>query len=284
MKQLFDEVSVACSKLTTRAYSSSFSIGIYCLDKCMHDPIYSIYGYVRFADEIVDTFHDFNKTELLNEFKAETLKAIERKISVNPILNSFQFVVNKYNIEPELIETFLQSMETDLNKTLHSKSSYEQYILGSAEVVGLMCLRVFTNNDGALYQKLKLPAQKLGAAFQKINFLRDLKNDYESLGRVYFPGIDFNEFSENEKKKIENEIENDFNEAYNGIRLLPKSSRLGVYVAYVYYTSLFKKIRSIPSTKILMERVRISNSKKIHLLLTSYFKHAYHYYKNKSKR
>ena len=274
MKQLFDEVSVACSKLTTRAYSSSFSIGIYCLDKCMHDPIYSIYGYVRFADEIVDTFHDFNKTELLNEFKAETLKAIERKISVNPILNSFQFVVNKYNIEPELIETFLQSMETDLNKTLHSKSSYEQYILGSAEVVGLMCLRVFTNNDGALYQKLKLPAQKLGAAFQKINFLRDLKNDYESLGRLYFPGIDFNEFSENEKKKIETEIENDFNEAYNGIRLLPKSSRLGVYVAYVYYTSLFKKIRSIPSTKILMERVRISNSKKIHLLLTSYFRHS----------
>ena len=274
MKQLFDEVSVACSKITTRAYSSSFSIGIYCLDKSMHDPIYSIYGYVRFADEIVDTFHDYNKMELLREFKAETLKAIERKISVNPILNSFQFVVNKYNIEPELIDTFLQSMETDLNKTVHSNSSYEQYILGSAEVVGLMCLRVFTNNDDALYQKLKHPAQKLGAAFQKINFLRDLKNDYESLGRVYFPGIDFNEFSENEKKKIENEIENDFNEAYKGIRLLPKNARLGVYVAYVYYTSLFKKIRSIPSAKILMKRVRISNSKKIHLLLTSYFRHS----------
>ena len=274
MKQLFDDVSVACSKITTRAYSSSFSIGIYCLDKSLHSPIYAIYGFVRFADEIVDTFHDYNKEALLNEFKEATWKAIDQKISVNPILNSFQHVVHKYNIEPELIETFLQSMETDLRRTMHSKNSYEQYILGSAEVVGLMCLRVFTNNDRTLYNKLKLPAQKLGAAFQKVNFLRDLKNDYESLGRVYFPGIDFKVFSENEKKKIEAEIETDFKEAYDGIRLLPKSSRFGVYVAYVYYTSLFNKIRAIPSARILMERVRISNSKKIHLLLTSYFRHS----------
>ena len=274
MKQLFDDVSVACSKITTRAYSSSFSIGIYCLDRSLHRPIYSIYGYVRFADEIVDTFHDYNKVELLDEFKEATWKSIDRKISVNPILNSFQQVVHKYNIKPDLIETFLQSMETDLNKTMHCKKSYEQYILGSAEVVGLMCLRVFTNNDDILYNKLKLSAQKLGAAFQKVNFLRDLKNDYESLGRVYFPGVDFKVFAENEKKKIEAEIEADFKEAYDGIRLLPKSSRFGVYVAYVYYTSLFNKIRAIPSARILMERVRISNSKKIHLLLTSYFRHS----------
>ena len=274
MKQLFDDVSAACSKLTTRAYSSSFSIGIHCLDKSLHDPIYSIYGFVRFADEIVDTFHEYNKAELLTEFRNETWKAIERKISMNPILNSFQYVVNKYNIEAELIETFLQSMETDLNQTMHSKNSYDQYILGSAEVVGLMCLRVFTENDDALYQKLKLPARKLGAAFQKVNFLRDLKNDYESLGRVYFPGVDFTMFSENEKKKIEADIETDFKEAYSGIMQLPKKSRFGVYIAYVYYTKLFKKIRAIPSARILIERVRISNRKKIHLLLTSYFRHS----------
>ena len=165
-------------------------------------------------------------------------------------------------------------METDLNLSMHSESTYQQYIIGSAEVVGLMCLRVFTDNNDALYQKLKSPAQKLGAAFQKVNFLRDLKNDYESLGRVYFPGVDFNKFSENEKKKIETDIQNDFSEAYEGIRSLPKSCRFGVYVAFVYYTSLFKKIKAIPSTKILIERVRISNSKKIHLLLTSYFRHS----------
>ena len=274
MKQLFDDVSVACSKITTRAYSSSFSIGIHCLDKSLHSPIYSIYGFVRFADEIVDTFHAYNKEELLDEFKKATWQAIDRKISINPILNSFQHVVHTYNIEPELIETFLQSMETDLNKTMHSKNSYEQYILGSAEVVGLMCLRVFTNNDNILYGKLKRPAQKLGAAFQKVNFLRDLKNDYEGLGRVYFPGINFTAFSEQEKKKIEAEIETDFKEAVDGIRLLPKTSRFGVYVAYVYYMSLFNKIRAIPSARILMERVRISNSKKIHLLLTSFLRHS----------
>jgi len=273
MKQRYDDVSFACSKLTTRAYSTSFSSGIHCLDKSLHMPVYSIYGYVRFADEIVDSFHDYNKAELLEEFKTETWKAIDRKISMNPILNSFQFVVNKYNIEAELITCFLQSMESDLFQTVHSETTYGQYILGSAEVVGLMCLRVFTENNESLYLQLKRPAMKLGAAFQKVNFLRDLKNDFLYLGRVYFPGVNFNSFSENEKIKIEAEIESDFQEAYAGIRMLPKSARFGVYMAYVYYRSLFNKIRAVPSAKILMERVRISNRKKIGLLVTSYFRH-----------
>lgn len=275
MKQLFDDVSVACSKLTTRAYSSSFSLGIHCLDKRLHPHIYSIYGFVRFADEIVDTFHDFNKAELLQEFKEETWKAIERKISLNPILNSFQYVVNTYNIESELIERFMESMETDLKEHEHSEDSYGRYILGSAEVVGLMCLRVFTENDDALFRKLKSPAMKLGAAFQKVNFLRDLKNDYHALGRVYFPGVDMHSFSETEKIKIEHDIDKDFKEAYAGILLLPKSSRFGVYMAYIYYKTLFNKIRSVPSARIMMERVRISNRRKIGLLVTSYFKHSF---------
>jgi len=274
MKQLYDDVSMACSKLTTKAYSTSFSLGIHCLDKELHHPIYSIYGYVRFADEIVDTFHDYNKEDLLNEFIAETWKAIDRKISLNPILNSFQHVVNKYNIERELITCFMDSMAADLRRTTHTDDTYQQYIVGSAEVVGLMCLRVFTNNDRTLYDQLKKPASKLGAAFQKVNFLRDLKNDYELLGRVYFPGVNFQSFSEHEKKQIEEDIENDFREAYEGIIRLPKTSRFGVYMAYVYYKSLFNKIRAIPSARILIERVRISNRRKVGLLVTSYFRHS----------
>ena len=265
---------MACSKLTTKAYSTSFSLGIHCLDKELHHPIYSIYGYVRFADEIVDTFHDYNKEDLLNEFIAETWKAIDRKISLNPILNSFQHVVNKYNIERELITCFMDSMAADLRRTTHTDDTYQQYIVGSAEVVGLMCLRVFTNNDRTLYDQLKKPASKLGAAFQKVNFLRDLKNDYELLGRVYFPGVNFQSFSEHEKKQIEEDIENDFREAYEGIIRLPKTSRFGVYMAYVYYKSLFNKIRAIPSARILIERVRISNRRKVGLLVTSYFRHS----------
>ena len=274
MKQLFDKVSVAASKLTTRTYSTSFSLGIYCLNKEMHEPIYSIYGFVRFADEIVDSFEGYDKAVLLKEFKQETYKAIERKISLNPILNSFQYVVNKYSIERELIDCFLQSMEMDLDKSHHSNQSYSQYILGSAEVVGLMCLRVFTNGDEANYQKLKPAAMKLGAAFQKINFLRDLKDDYKTLGRIYFPNVDMNCFSQNEKLEIEREIEQDFAEALEGIKQLPKSSKFGVYVAYVYYYSLFKKIKGIPSRQIMAERIRISNYHKLSLLASSYFKHS----------
>jgi len=275
MKEIYDNVSIACSKRTTQAYSTSFSLGIYCLDRNLRNPIYSIYGFVRFADEIVDSFHDYNKLELLTEFKEETWKAIDRKISLNPILNSFQKVVHDYHIEKELISCFLQSMESDLDITEHSKDSYNKYIFGSAEVVGLMCLRVFTENNTALYEQLKQPAMKLGAAFQKVNFLRDLKNDYSELGRIYFPGVDFASFTEIEKQQIEQEIKQDFTEAYEGIKQLPRSSRLGVYVAYVYYESLFNKILAIPSKSILMQRVRISNRKKMRLLLASYFKHSF---------
>lgn len=274
MKQIFDDVSASCSKLTTRRYSTSFSLGINCLDKRIHWAIYAIYGFVRFADEIVDSFHDYNKIELFYEFKEETLKAIDRKISMNPILNSFQHVVNKYHIEQELIDCFLKSMETDLKRSSHSGDTYDEYIVGSAEVVGLMCLRVFTDNDDALYRRLEQPARSLGAAFQKVNFLRDLKSDYEYLGRVYFPGVAFSSFSEQDKKNIEHDIEQDFIAAFAGIKQLPKSARFGVYVAYKYYKSLFNKIRSVPPARILVDRVRISNPRKIGLLVTSYFRHS----------
>lgn len=275
MKKIYDEVSLACSRLTTRRYSTSFSLGIYCLNKRMHDPIYAIYGFVRFADEIVDTFHDFDKKTLFYEFKNDTWNAIRRGISTNPVLNSFQAVVHQYKIEDELITLFLKSMETDLNKADHSGDSYADYIVGSAEVVGLMCLRVFTEGDEAKYQSLYEPARKLGAAFQKVNFLRDFRADFEHLGRVYFPGVAFQSFTEADKLHIENDIENDFREALQGIKTLPRSSRFGVYVAYVYYRSLFNKIRAFSPSRIQQERVRISNPQKIGLLVTSYFRHSF---------
>jgi phytoene/squalene synthetase len=274
MKALFDKVSVETSKLTTRAYSTSFSLGIYCLDKKFHQPVYSIYGFVRFADEIVDTFHEYNKTQLLDEFETETNKAIERGISMNPILNSFQAVVNEYNIERELIDCFMRSMRTDLHQAAHSTNTYKEYILGSAEVVGLMCLRVFTENNTELYAKLKPAAMSLGSAFQKVNFLRDLKDDFTNLGRTYFPGLDVRGFNAAEKQEIENDIENDFAAALAGIKILPKSSMFGVYVAYVYYRNLFQKIKSIPPDSVMLKRIRINNYRKLGLLFTSYFRHS----------
>ncbi|MBP9070195.1 MAG: phytoene/squalene synthase family protein, partial [Bacteroidia bacterium] len=274
MKHLFDKVSFAASKHTTRTYSTSFSLGIHCLNKSIHEPIYNIYGFVRFADEIVDSFHDYNKELLLKEFREETYKAIERGISLNPILNSFQNVVKKYNIERELIGCFMDSMEMDLTQNFHSEDSYKTYILGSAEVVGLMCLRVFTNGDETLYQKLKPSAMKLGSAFQKINFLRDIKDDYKTLGRIYFPNVDIALLSPSEKQEIEKDIESDFREALEGIKQLPVTARFGVYVAYVYYYSLFTKIKGIPSYRIMLERTRISNYQKVGLLARSYFKHS----------
>lgn len=274
MKQLFDEVSAASSKLTTRRYSTSFSLGIYCLNKSIHAPIYNIYGFVRLADEIVDSFHDYDKALLLAEFKEETYKAIERGISLNPILNSFQDVVRKYHIEKELIDCFLKSMEIDLHIQEHSTESYKNYILGSAEVVGLMCLRVFTNGDENSYQRLKPSAMKLGAAFQKINFLRDIRDDYKSLGRVYFPNVDMTKFGQKEKAEIEKDIESDFIAALEGIRQLPLTARFGVYVAYVYYYALFTKIKRTSSRHIADERIRISNYHKLGLLAQSYFKHS----------
>lgn len=276
MKHLFDSVSFATSKLTTRTYSTSFSLGIYCLNKLMHTPIYNIYGFVRFADEIVDSFHGYDKVTLLKEFREDTYKAIERGVSLNPVLNSFQDVVNRYKIDRELIDCFLDSMEMDLDQSEHSEDSYKTYILGSAEVVGLMCLKVFTDGDKALYEKLKPAAMKLGSAFQKINFLRDIKDDYKTLGRTYFPNVDIALLTQRDKETIEADIENDFREALEGIRQLPRTSRFGVYVAYVYYYALFTKIKGIPSYRIMMERVRIPNYQKIGLLARSYVKHNFH--------
>lgn len=272
-KHLFDKVSIKCSRLSTRMYSTSFSLGIFCLDKQLRDPIYSIYGFVRFADEIVDSFHDFNKEELLNRFEKETYLAIDEKISLNPILNSFQKTVNEYKIDHDLIAKFLTSMRMDLNETSYNPASINEYILGSAEVVGLMCLRVFCNGDSQQYDALKNNAMKLGSAFQKINFLRDVKADYESLGRNYFPDLDFSNFDEVAKKKIEADIASDFEAGYQGIKALPRNARFGVYVAYVYYLNLFKKIRNTPSRRVLKERIRVRNRYKITLLLYSFFKH-----------
>jgi len=273
MKQIFDTLSYEMSELTTKRYSTSFSLGISFLDKSIRKPIYNIYGFVRFADEIVDSFHGFDKQELLNDFRKETYKAIEQGISLNPILNSFQWAVNTYNIPLELIDTFLDSMEMDLNKQFYNQSQYEKYILGSAEVVGLMCLKIFVYGDHDEYERLKPLAMKLGSAFQKINFLRDLKADYQELGRTYFPGIDLNEFNASVKKEIERDIEIDFAQGYEGIKQLPKSSRFGVYMAYVYYYKLFTKIKSIDAQVILNERVRIPNNKKYRLFVTSFVRH-----------
>jgi phytoene/squalene synthetase len=273
MKQLFDEVSLKCSQLTTRSYSTSFSLGIRLLSSEIRSPIYAIYGFVRFADEIVDTFHDYNKPELLKRFCDDTYTAIEEGISLNPILNAFQQAVRQYDIPMELIDQFLHSMEMDLDLDSCDRNSFEEYILGSAEVVGLMCLKVFVGGNQKEYERLKPYAMALGAAFQKINFLRDLHADYEKLGRSYFPGLDVESFDENSKKRIEEEIAEDFKMAYEGIVQLPKKARFGVYLAYVYYLSLFKKIQNTPSSQVIESRIRIPNERKYAILVSSYVKH-----------
>ncbi len=275
MKALFDDVSYQCSQLTTKRYSTSFSLGIRFLAPDLRDPIYAIYGFVRFADEIVDTFHDFDKASLLKRFREDTYRAIDEKISLNPILNSFQAVVNTYHLDHHCIETFLESMRMDLNKSEYSKEEYDTYILGSAEVVGLMCLSVFLRGDTAEYERLRPYAMKLGSAFQKINFLRDLHADYAELGRTYFPGVDLNGFDDTLKKDIEADIEADFHTGYEGIKMLPKDARFGVFVAYVYYFKLFKKIKNKPIEDILTYRVRISDKRKIALFCTSYVRHSF---------
>jgi len=269
MKHIFDNVSKKCSKITTQSYSTSFSFGIKALDKKHHDPIYGIYGFVRLADEIVDTFHDYDKLELFYKFKKDTIEAINKKISLNPILNHFQEVVNYYEIDWNLINTFLNSMEMDLKDQVYDKEKYQEYILGSAEVVGLMCLKIFVNGNSEKYNNLKPFAMKLGSAFQKVNFLRDVNDDFKKLGRTYFPNVDMNNFNEIEKKKIENEIENEFKEALIGIKRLPFSSRGGVYLAYRYYYNLFVKIKNTSPRKILETRIRIPNFNKIGLMLKS---------------
>jgi phytoene/squalene synthetase len=269
MKALFDDVSIQCSKITTQRYSTSFSSGIRFLDKGLHDHIYSIYGFVRSADEIVDSFHGYDKQQLLDEFKTETRKAVERKISLNPILNSFQHTVNTFNIDAELIESFFESMETDLHTTKHTEETYLKYIIGSAEVVGLMCLKVFTGNNAQRYESLKYSAMRLGSAFQKVNFLRDVQADCHDLGRMYLPGINFLSFSDKEKRLIEQDISKDFDDALEGIRSLPAGARKGVYLAYSYYKNLFLQIKRTPTGEIMSKRIRVSNYRKALIMISS---------------
>ncbi len=274
---LYNRTTLQCSKLITQNYSTSFTLGIKTLEKKFHFPIYAIYGFVRYADEIVDTFHNHNKKELLDCFKKDTYKAITDKISLNPVLNSFQLVVNEYDISHELIEAFLKSMEMDLYFSEYNSGGYEEYIYGSAEVVGLMCLCVFCEGNKEEYEKLKEPARRLGAAFQKVNFLRDIKSDYFERGRIYFPGVNFEAFNGDAKTAIEQDIQNDFDAAYEGIIRLPSGAKWGVYLAYMYYVSLFNKIKSLPASKVLQERIRVPDNQKLVILIQTYFRHKLNY-------
>jgi 15-cis-phytoene synthase len=269
MMELYNKVCAECSAHITRRYSTSFSMGIRVFDRSLRAPIYAIYGFVRFADEIVDTFHGYPKDRLLSRFREDTYRAIEEGISLNPVLHAFQEVVRKYHIETELIDAFLDSMEMDLHHHRYEDSLYKQYIYGSAEVVGLMCLRVFCYGNDEAYQRLKGPACSLGSAFQKINFLRDMKSDFNERGRVYFPGVDFTRFCAEDKLAIEADIKKDFDDAYLGIIQLPKSARLGVYLAYIYYINLFQKIKSAPPARVANERIRVPNRMKFYLLFSS---------------
>lgn len=277
--ELYDQISYDFSKRLTRKYSTSFSLGIHMLDSKFHESIYAIYGFVRIADEIVDTFHNFDKEKLFRKFCEDTYFALDNGISANPILNSFQDTVNKFAIDRKLIDAFLKSMEMDLFVSKYDSSNYQEYIYGSAEVVGLMCLKVFCGNDNSTYEKLTPPARSLGSAFQKINFLRDIKSDYAERGRVYFPGIDFNNFTTDQKKSIEKEIETEFEDAWKGVIQLPKGSKLGVMVAYIYYTTLFKKIRLIPVSRIKSERIRVNNFEKFFLLIQTWFRYKLNFIK-----
>lgn len=273
MKAKFDDLSILCSRKTTHSYSTSFSLGIRFLDKRFHDPIYSIYGFVRFADEIVDSFHGYDKAALLDKFEEDTYSAIYQRISLNPILNSFQKVVHDYKIDDELISCFLNSMRTDLTETDHTEESIKEYILGSAEVVGLMCLKVFVQGNEALYQKLKPAAMKLGSAFQKVNFLRDAGSDFSDLNRNYFPMVTGRSFNEEVKQLIEEDIQAEFEEALHGIKQLPAGARGGVYLAYFYYKQLFKKIKRTKPEAVISKRIRINNGYKIWFMFHSYLRH-----------
>lgn len=271
MKALFDQMSVQCSKNVTSVYSTSFSLAVKMLSPKIQGAIHAIYGFVRLTDEIVDSFHDYDKELLLNEFEEDLRNALKRKISLNPILNAFQEVVHKYNIDYELIEAFLSSMRADLHKeNYNTKLEYETYIYGSADVVGLMCLKVFVQGNQKEYIKLKKPAMKLGSAFQKVNFLRDLKDDSELLNRSYFPHLQGKALKENTKTEIITEIAKDFEEAYTGIVQLPLVAKFGVYTAYIYYKKLLIKISKANIEEIKASRIRISNPTKLALLVRSY--------------
>ncbi len=269
MKENFDRLSSICSMATTRLYSTSFSLGIFLFKKEVRQSIHAIYGFVRLADEIVDSFHGYPKSSMLAEFRSDCFTAIERGISINPVINSFQQVVNQFGIKHEFIGQFLDSMEMDLAEQSYSPERYEKYIMGSAQVVGLMCLQVFTNRNQQDFERLKIPAMKLGSAFQKVNFLRDVSADYQELNRTYFPEINLSAFSDTDKRAIEEQIENELTEALGGIRQLPRSCRKGVYLAYVYYRQLFRKIAKVPAEKVLSERIRVSNGHKFWLMFDS---------------
>jgi phytoene/squalene synthetase len=273
--KLYDNVAAECAKRTTKAYSTSFSLGIRFLAPSLREAIYNIYGFVRYADEIVDTLHGPQQSAMFARFKEDTYWALEHGMSSNPILHAFAKTYQTYNIEKEHVDLFLRSMEWDLDKTAYDRESYDDYIVGSAEVVGLMCLHVFVFGDRATYERLLPNARSLGAAFQKVNFLRDLKDDFEDKGRIYFPGVDMSAFNAGAKTQIEAEIAADFRHAYQGIVKLPKESRLGVYVAYVYYQRLFQKIAALPSNRIMEERVRIPNRRKATLFVGSYLRHSF---------
>lgn len=269
MKLLYDRLSNRVSKSATHTYSTSFSLGIHFLKPKLRSAIYAIYGFVRVADEIVDSFEGYDQKDLLMKYKRDTNDALENQISSNPILHAFQQVVHKYGIEMELIDQFLKSMEMDLYKIQYDRQKFEEYIYGSAEVVGLMCLHVFTEGNKDCYEELKPYAMRLGAAFQKVNFLRDIQQDYQSLGRCYFPNVDLKAFSYDAKMQIECEIDDDFQNALIGIKKLSPAARGGVYLAYIYYKSLFKKIKKMPPQQIFSQRVRINNGKKFQLMLSS---------------
>jgi 15-cis-phytoene synthase len=272
LEQQYNKVTFSVSKLVTRAYSTSFSIAVSNLNTEMKAAIYSIYGFVRFADEIVDSFHDYDKRGLLEKFEKDYYDAYKNGISMNPVLNSFQLTVKKYDINDDLIQSFLKSMKVDLFKNgNYNKAEFEEYIYGSAEAVGLMCLKVFVRGDEKQYELLKLPAMRLGAAFQKVNFLRDIKNDTETLGRQYFPDTDFRTFGDAEKIKIIENINNDFINSFTGVRQLPYEAKIPVLIAYYYFNGLLKKISHTPADKLISRRIRINNFVKLLLLMKAYF-------------
>ncbi len=274
MKSIFDDVSNDCSKIVTKTYSTSFSLATKMLSKKIRQHIYNIYGFVRFADEIVDSFHDYNKEMLFKDFSSDLEKSLKNKIHLNPILNSFQATYHKFNIDKDLVDSFMSSMKKDLYKTKYmSNQEYEDYIYGSADVVGLMCLKVFVNGNTKKYEELKSFAMRLGSAFQKVNFLRDLKDDFEVLNRTYFPNTDLNQLDEESKIKIIGEIEEDFKEGLNGIKKLPIEAKFGVFMAYRYYSQLLKKLKKTPALDIKNTRIRVPNYKKIELLTRSYVKY-----------
>ncbi len=273
MKEIFDEFSIKTSRTLTLLYSTSFSLGIRFISKKYRESVYAIYGFVRLGDEIVDSFHNFDKYDLFERYKEDVYRSISEGISLNPVLNSFQAAVNRYGIDHELIDLFLKSMEMDLNRNQYDENDYKEYILGSAEVVGLMCLKVFCDGDNGRYEALKRHAMSLGSAYQKINFLRDMNADFYTLGRVYFPNLTISSFNDIQKKQLERDIEYDFREGFKGIKRLPSGARFGVYLSFVYYYNLFIKIRNTPCKVILKERVRISNRRKYYLLGKSIIKY-----------